>query len=68
VPWRDIQASASEAHTGWADVIDVYVRHNYDEHSFFRNCHRSTMPRMLPAKTPSASASGERVDHPPASK
>lgn len=52
VPWRDIQASAAEAHTGWADVIDFYARHNCDEYSFFRGYRRWTAPGSLPARAP----------------
>jgi hypothetical protein len=68
VPWRDIQASATEAHTGWSDVIDFYARHNCDEYSFFRGYRRWTSADALPAKAPVAAASGDRVDHPAASK
>lgn len=75
VPWRDIQASAEEAHTGWADVIDFYARHDCDEYSFFRGYRRWTAPGTLPAKATDAAApvtatapSGERVDQPPTSK
>ena len=50
VPWRDIQASAEQAHTGWADVIDFYARHNCDEYSFFRGYRRWTRPGALPAR------------------
>jgi len=52
VPWRDIKASAEEAHTGWADVIDFYARHNCDEYSFFRGYRRWTAPGSLPARAP----------------
>ena len=48
VPWRDIQASAEQAHTGWADVIDFYARHNCDEYSFFRGYRRWTAAGTLP--------------------
>ena len=67
VPWRDIQASTSELHTGWADVVDFYARHNCDEYSFYRGYTRWTAPGTLPAKAPTAQAS-EPVDHPAASK
>jgi len=50
VPWRDIQASSEQAHTGWADVIDFYARHNCDEYSFFRGYRRWTAPGKLPAR------------------
>ncbi len=62
VPWRDIEASAAEAHTGWADVIDFYARHNCDEYSFFRGYRRWTAPGTLPARATAG------VDHPPTSK
>lgn len=62
VPWRDIEASAAEAHTGWADVIDFYARHNCDDYSFFRGYRRWTAPRPLPARAMAA------VDHPATSK
>jgi hypothetical protein len=52
VPWRDITASAEQAHTGWADVIDFYARHNCDEYSFFRGYRRWTAPGSLPARAP----------------
>ena len=65
VPWRDIQASAEQAHTGWADVIDFYARHNCDEYSFFRGYRRWTAPGTLPARAGTATAG---VDHPPTSK
>jgi hypothetical protein len=52
VPWRDIQASAEQAHTGWADVMDFYARHNCDEYSFFRGYRRWTAPGSLPARAP----------------
>lgn len=71
VPWRDIQVSAAEAHTGWADVIDFYARHNCDEYSYWRGYRRWTSPGELPARPPTAQAappSGARVDQPPASK
>jgi hypothetical protein len=62
VPWRDIQASAEQAHTGWADVIDFYARHNCDEYSFFRGYRRWTEAGTLPARATTG------VDHPPTSK
>lgn len=68
VPWRDIQASAEQAHTGWSDVIDFYARHNCDEYSFYRGYHRWTAPGALPSRAtaaatpPTVAASGERVD------
>jgi hypothetical protein len=62
VPWRDIEASAAEAHTGWADVIDFYARHNCDEYSFFRGYRRWTAPGTLPARATAG------VDHPQTSK
>ncbi len=74
VPWRDIKASAEQAHTGWADVIDFYARHNCDEYSFFRGYQRWTAPGSLPARAPtvatsvSAPGGGERVDQPATSK
>jgi hypothetical protein len=75
VPWRDIQASAEQAHTGWADVIDFYARHNCDEYSFFRGYKRWTAPGALPARASASAtspttppASGERVDQPATSK
>ena len=51
-PWRDIEASAEQAHTGWADVIDFYARHNCDEYSFYRGYRRWTAPGSLPARAP----------------
>jgi hypothetical protein len=69
VPWRDIQASAAEAHTDWADVIDFYARHNCDEYSYYRGYRRWTAPGTLPAHAPQASAAGgDRVDQPAANK
>ena len=71
VPWRDIEASAAEAHTGWADVIDFYARHNCDEYSYWRGYRRWTSPGKLPARPPTAEAAAPpagRVDQPPASK
>ncbi len=61
VPWRDIQASAEQAHTGWADVMDFYARHNCDEYSYWRGYRRWTEPGVLPARPPG-------VDQPAASK
>ena len=66
VPWRDIQASAEQAHTAWADIIDFYARHNCDEYSFFRGYRRWTAPGSLPARAGATTAAG--VDHPPTSK
>jgi hypothetical protein len=68
VPWRDIQASAAEAHTGWADVIDFYARHNCDEYSYWRGYRRWTAPGTLPSLPPAAASPGEPVDQPAASK
>ena len=71
VPWRDIQASTSELHTGWADVVDFYARHNCDEYSFYRGYRRWTTAGTLPARAQSAgqtSDSAAMVDHPPVSK
>lgn len=68
VPWRDIQASAEQAHTGWADVMDFYARHNCDEYSYWRGYRRWTSAGALPSRPPGATEAGERVDHPPASK
>ena len=67
VPWRDIQASAEQAGTGWADVIDFYARHNCDEYSFWRGYRRWTAPGPLPSLAP-GTAPGGGVDHPAASK
>jgi hypothetical protein len=68
VPWRDIQASAEQAHTGWADVMDFYARHNCDEYSYWRGYRRWTAPGALPSRAPGAAGEAERVDHPAASK
>jgi hypothetical protein len=70
VPWRDIQTSAAEAHTEWADVIDFYARHNCDEYSYYRGYRRWAAAGALPARAPAASAAagGDRVDQPAASK
>jgi hypothetical protein len=68
VPWRDIQASAEQAHTGWADVMDFYARHNCDEYSYWRGYRRWTAPGRLPSRPPEGGAEAERVDHPAASK
>lgn len=68
VPWRDIQASAEQAHTDWADVMDFYARHNCDEYSYWRGYKRWTSPGVLPSRAPDATANAERVDHPAASK
>jgi hypothetical protein len=64
VPWRDIQASAQSAHTGWADVVDFYARHNCDEYSYFRGYRRWTTPGTLPARADSSNS----VDQEAASK
>jgi hypothetical protein len=63
VPWRDIQASSEAAHTGWADVIDFYARHNCDEYSYFRGYRRWTSTGSLPAR-----ADSNAVDQAAASK
>lgn len=71
VPWRDIEASAREAHTGWSDVMDFYARHNCDEYSYWRGYTRWTAPGTLPSRAPTAGApppSGARVDQAAASK
>jgi len=70
VPWRDIQASAADAHTDWSDVVDFYARHNCDEYSYYRGYRRWTEVGALPAHAPdrATAQSGERVDHPPVSK
>ena len=64
VPWREIDASTKSAHTGWADVIDFYARHNCDEYSFFRGYRRWTTPGTLPARAETSNA----VDQGAASK
>jgi hypothetical protein len=68
VPWRDIKASAAEANTGWADVMDFYARHNCDEYSYPRGYRRWTAPGKLPAGAPQQGPSSERVDQPTARK
>lgn len=71
VPWRDIEASAAEAHTGWGDVIDFYARHNCDEYSYWRGYRRWTAPGTLPARAPGVDEPpppAGRVDQPAASK
>jgi hypothetical protein len=70
VPWREIQASATEAHTDWADVVDFYARHDCDEYSYYRGYRRWTTAGTLPAHAPGAEppAGGERVDQAAATK
>lgn len=65
-PWRDIQASAQTAHTGWADVVDFYARHNCDEYSFYRGYHRWTKAGSLPARADAVADNA--VDQAPVSK
>ena len=62
MPFMSYQASAEQAHTGWADVIDFYARHNCDEYSFFRGYRRWTAAGALPARATAG------VDHPATSK
>jgi hypothetical protein len=64
VPGRDIKSSAESAHTGWADVIDFYARHNCDEYSYYRGYRRWTAPGTLPARADTSNA----VDQGAASK
>jgi hypothetical protein len=50
VPWREIQTSAKDNGTSWADVIDFYARHDCDEYSFWPGYKRWTSPGKLPSR------------------